>query len=150
MKIILIKDVEKLGNKYELRDVQAGYARNFLIPKKLAVLASQEKIEWAKKKIAEEEETAEEKLKEVSQFASQMDGLEVIIPVKIGEENQLFEKINQQKIADHLGEMGYRIKKSQILLDKPIEEVGEFPIKIKFEHNLEVEIKVIVTPEESI
>jgi large subunit ribosomal protein L9 len=150
MKVILIKDVEKLGNKYELKDVPAGYARNFLIPKKLAVLANQEKIEWAKKKMAEEEKTAEEKLKEVSQLASQIDDLEVMIPVKIGEENQLFEKINQQKIVDHLEEMGYQIKKSQILLDKPIEEVGEFPVKIKFEHNLEVEIKVIVTSEESI
>ncbi len=149
MKVILLQDVKQLGNKYELKDVSAGYARNFLMPRKLAILASKEKIEWAKKKIAERETAAEEKLKKVSQFASQMDGLEVVMPVKVGEENQLFEKVNQQKIAEQLGEMGYPIKKSQILLEKAIEEIGEFPVKIKFEHNLEVEIKVIVTAEEN-
>lgn len=150
MKVILLKNIDKIGNKYELKEVSAGYARNFLIPKKMAVLANKEKIAWAKKKLEEAEEVAEKKLKQVSQTASQMDGLEVMIPVKVGEENQLFEKINQQKIAEHLEDMGYPVKKSQIILDQPIGEVGEFPVKVKFEHNLEVEIKVIVTPEESI
>ena len=81
------------------------------------------------------------------ELASKLDGVEVIVPVKIGEEKQLFESINQQKIVDKLKELGFDIKKSQIILEEPIKELGEFPVKIGLEHNLESEIRVIVTEE---
>ncbi|MDP1538427.1 MAG: 50S ribosomal L9 C-terminal domain-containing protein, partial [bacterium] len=69
----------------------------------------------------------------------------VAIPVKVGESDQLFESINAQKISEKLKEMGFDLKKSQIELPEPIKEIGEFPVKIKLEHNLEVEIRIIVT-----
>jgi large subunit ribosomal protein L9 len=150
MKVILLKNIDNLGSAYELKEVSSGYARNFLIPKKLAIIADKKKIAWAKQKLAEKEKTAEEKLKKVSNLVTQIDGLEVVIPVKVGEEKQLFEKISQQKIVDQLASMGYDVKKSQILLNEAIEEIGEFPVKVKFEHNLEGEIKIIVTPEEGV
>jgi len=75
--------------------------------------------------------------------------LEVIILVKVGEEQQLFEKINTQKISDKLKELGFEIKKEQIDLAEPIGELGEFPIKVRFEHNLESEIIVIITEEKN-
>ena len=70
-----------------------------------------------------------------------------MIPVKLGEEGQLFESINAQKISEKMKEMGLEIKKSQIQLADPIKELGEFPVKIKFEHNLEAEIRVIINEE---
>jgi large subunit ribosomal protein L9 len=70
-----------------------------------------------------------------------------MLPVKIGEEGQLFESITSQKIAEKLKELGFEVKKTQIDLVEPIKEMGEFPVKIKFEHNLEAEIKLIVTEE---
>ena len=76
-----------------------------------------------------------------------MDGLEVMISVKIGDKGQLFEKIDPKDISEKLKEMGFQIKKDQIELENLIEELGEFPAKIKFEHNLEAEIKVIVSEE---
>ena len=147
MKIILIKDVEKLGKKYEIKEVSSGYARNYLIPKGLAIQASEKLLKWAESQREIEEKKAEEKLKKVSSVVSEIDGLEIEIPVKVGKEKQLFEKVNQQKISESLKKLGFEIKKSQIELEKPLEELGEFPVKIKFEHNLEAEVKIIITEE---
>ena len=73
--------------------------------------------------------------------------MEVAVPVKIGEEGQLYESIAAQKISERLKALGFEVKKNQIILEEPIKEMGEFPVKIHFEHNLEAEIKVIVTEE---
>ena len=93
------------------------------------------------------EKKAEEELKKVQELATAIDGQEVIIQVKIGDEGQLFEKITSQKIFEKLKELGFNIKKDQIDLAQAIAELGEFPIKIHFEHNLEAEIKLIVVEE---
>ena len=147
MKVVLLQDVEGLGKKYEIKKVADGYARNFLIPKGLAIEATKEAIAWAElqKEIAIRK--AEEDLKKTQEVASKVDGLELVIGVKVGDEGQLFESINQQKIAEALKEAGFEIKKNQIVLEKPIKELGEFPVKIKFDHNLEAEIKVIIQEE---
>lgn len=147
MKVILLQDIENLGKKYEVKDVKDGYARNFLIPKGLAKIATEESLEKLENQKEIEEKKAEEELKKIQGLASEIDGLEVIIPVKIGEEGQLFEKINNQKISEKLKELGFEIEKKKIDLLQPIEEIGEYPIKVKFEHNLESEIRVIITEE---
>jgi len=148
MKIILLKDVENVGKKYDIKEVKNGYARNFLVAKGLAKPATKTAVVWVETQKEIEAKKSEEELKEIQGKASNIDGQEIIISVKVGEEEQLFESINAQKIAEKLKESGLNIKKSQIELEKPIKELGEFPVKIKFEHNLEVEIRVIVTAEE--
>ncbi|MBI2624950.1 MAG: 50S ribosomal protein L9 [Candidatus Nealsonbacteria bacterium] len=147
MKVILLQDVEKLGKKFELKDVSDGHARNFLIPNGLAKKASEEALKWLEmqKEIISKKE--EEDLKKNQDAASNMDGLEVMIPVKTGDDKQLFESINAQKISEKLKELGYEVKKNQIMLRDPIKELGEFPVKVHFEHNLETEIKVIIIEE---
>jgi len=147
MRVILLQDVEKLGKKLEVKEVKNGYAMNFLFPKNLAKPATKEAIKWLETQKEIESKKAEEALKKTQDVASTVDGQEIIIPVKIGEEGQLFESITSQKIIEKLKELGFEIKKNQIDLPEPIKELGEFPIKIKFEHNLEGEIKVIVTEE---
>jgi len=149
MKVILVKDVENLGKKYDVKEVKNGYARNFLLPQKLAKAATKKALKWLEdqKEIINKE--AEEELKMAQELASNLDGVEVAINVKIGEEGQLFESINNQKIAEKLKEMGFEVKKSQIKLAEPIKELGEFPIKVGLEHNLEVEISLIITGEKS-
>jgi len=147
MKVILLKDIENFGKKYEVKEVKAGYARNFLIPKNLAKPATKEALKWLEIQKETEVKKSEEELKKVEDFASQIDGLELSFPVKIGEKGELFESINSQKIFEKLKELGFGIKKTQIELKEPIKELGEFPVKIHFEHNLEAEIKVIVVEE---
>ena len=147
MRIILLQDIENLGKKYEIKEVKDGYARNFLIPKGLAKPATEEALKWLETQKEAEAKKAEEELKMVQERATAIDGLEVIIPVKIGEDGQLFESITSQKISEKLKELGFEIRKTQIDLLEPIKELGEFPVKIKFEHNLEAEIRVIVMEE---
>jgi len=150
MRVILLQDVENLGKKYEVKDVKDGYARNFLIPKGLVKPATKEALECLEREKEIEEKKAEEELKEIQKLASEIDGLEVVIPVKVGEDGQLFEKIGPQRISEKLKELGFEIDKNQIDLPEPIKELGEFPIKIHLEHNLEAEIKVIVVAETKI
>lgn len=148
MKVILLKDIEKIGKKYEVKTVKAGYARNFLIPQGLARIADEKTLAWAEKQRELANKKAEEELKKIGALASEMDGLEVEIPVKLGEKEQLFEKVTASRIAARLKEMGYNIKKNQIEIPpQEIKELGEFEVKIKFKHNLESQIKIIVVEE---
>jgi large subunit ribosomal protein L9 len=149
MKVILLQDVEGLGKKYEVKDAKDGYARNLLLPEKLAKPATKQALKWLadQKEVIEKE--AEEDLKRAQELASNLDGMEITILVKVGDEGQLFESINSQKIAEKLKELGFEIKKTQIKLENPIKEVGEFPVNITLSHNLEADIKVITTPEKT-
>jgi len=147
MRVVLLQDVENLGRKYDIKEVKDGYGRNFLIAKGLAKPATKEVLKWAEIQKEIEARRVEEELKKVQEMASAIDGQEIIIQVKIGEENQLFESITSQKIAEKLKELGFEIKKNQIDLKEPIKELGEFPVKVRLEHNLEVEIKVVVVEE---
>jgi len=145
MRVILLKDIEKVGKKFEVKEVKDGFARNFLFPQGSAKLATEEALKWLEVQKEIEEKKAEEDLNKIQGQASAIDDQEIIIPVKTGGEDQLFESVTCQKIADKLKEMGFDVKKSQITLAEPIKELGEFPVKIKFEHNLESEIRIIVT-----
>jgi len=149
MKVILLQDVKNVGKKYEVKEVKNGYARNFLIRNNSAKAATKEALEWLKVQKDTLEKKAEDALKTVQELATAIDGFELIMLVKVGDEGQLFESINVQKIAEKLKESGFEIKKIQIDLKEPIKEVGEFPVKIKLDHNLEAEINVIISEGES-
>jgi large subunit ribosomal protein L9 len=148
MKVILLRDVPNTGRKNDVKEVSPGFARNFLIPKGLAISADSESLKnlEAKKKI--DAQKAEQGLKETEKMVSKLDGTEVELSVKTGEEGQLFESINKQKIAERLKEMGFNVSKDQVDLEAPIKEAGEFPVKLRFEHNLEAEIKIIISKKE--
>lgn len=149
MKVIILEDIEGVGKKYEIKEVKNGYARNFLFPKKIARAATKQALKWLadQKEVIEKE--AEEDLKKAQALASGLDGLELNIAVKVGDEGQLFESINSQKIVETLKEMGFEVKKSQVKLESPIKELGEFPINISLDHNLEAEVKAIITAEKT-
>jgi len=149
MKVILLENIKNLGQKYEIKNVKDGYARNYLIPKGLAIPATKEKIEWALQQQEIYAKKAEEKLKKVQEMAEKLDGQEVIFSVKVGEKNQLFETINSAKIAQKLKEMGFEVKKNQIVLEEPIKELGEYQIKLALEEGLEPQITVVVVAEEN-
>ncbi len=145
MRVILLKNVDKIGKQFEIKDVADGYANNFLLPKGLAKQATKNAMAWAKTQREISAKKTEEELKVIQQHASSLDGQEVVIQVKVGDKDQLFESINDQKIWDKLKEAGFDVEKKQIDLEEPIKKLGEYPVKIKFSHNLEAEIKVIVT-----
>lgn len=147
MKVVLLQDIEDLGKKYEIKEVKNGYARNFLLPEKKARAATKEALKWLadQKEVIDKE--IEEDLKKAQELASKIDGLEINISVKVGDEGQLFESINTQKISEKLKEMGFDVKKAQIKLASPIKELGESNIGISLDHNLEAEVKLTITAE---
>lgn len=148
MKIILLQDVENVGKKFEVKEVADGYARNKLIPNKLAQPATEKALQWVAMQKETVNQKAEEELKTSQELASQLDDLEVPIVVKVGDEGQLFESIGAQAIIEHLKKMGIEIKKEQVQLPDPIKELGEFPVKVALEHNLEAEMRIIITEEQ--
>ncbi len=147
MKVILLQDVEGLGKRYDVKEVKNGYARNFLIPQGAAKSATKQALKWLISQKETIEKEAEEDLQRAQEMASRLDGMEVTVTVKVGEEGQFFESVNSQKISEKLKEMDFDVKKSQINLEEPIKELGEFPVKLNLDHNLEVEIRIIVVEE---
>jgi len=147
MKVILLKDIEKLGKKFEVKEVADGFAKNSLLPKKLVQLATKNALAWAETQREIAAKITEKELAEVQAKASRVDGREITIAVSVGEKKQLFESITAQKIAEKLKEEGFEIDKKQIALKEPLKETGEYPVKLNFPHNLEAEIKVIIAAE---
>jgi len=148
IRVILLKDIDNLGKKYDVKLVKAGYARNFLLPKKLAKIATENNLRWLEGELERISEKEKKELQKFQELASKIDGIEVIFDLKVGENGELFESITPLKISKKLNEEGFEIKKDQIIMKEPIRSLGEFPVKVRFPHNLEAEIKIIVNREE--
>lgn len=148
MEVILREDIEKLGTRGQVVKVAPGYARNFLLPKRLAVAATE-----SNKKIVEQERQAhlrkEAKLKgEAEDLAKLMTGVTVTIAQKAGEADQLFGSVTSKDIAEALEQQNYTIDRRKILLEEPIKQLGEFKVPVRLHKDVTAEITVIVAKEE--
>ena len=148
MDVILREDVEKLGTRGQLVKVTSGYARNFLLPKRLAVAATE-----SNKKIVEQERQAhlrrEAKVEgEAKDLAKLMESVVVNISQKAGENGQLFGSVTTKDIADALEAQGYTIERRKIVLEEPIKSLGEFKVPLRLHSQVTVEIAVNVVKEE--
>ena len=148
MEVILREDIEKLGNRGQVVNVAAGYARNYLLPKRLAVLATE-----GNKKIVEQERHAHlrREAKEVADaqdLAKLMANVSVSIAQKAGENEQLFGSVTAQDIAGALETQGYNIDRRKVHLAEPIKQLGEYKVPLRLHRDVTVEIPVTVTREE--
>lgn len=148
MEVILREDVEKLGSRGELVKVASGYARNFLLPKRLAVAATD-----ANKKIVEQERQAhlrrEAKVAaEAGELGQILTGVTLTITQKAGENDQLFGSVTTKDIADALEKQGYTIERRKIALEEPIKSLGEFKVPVRLHREVTAEITVNVVKEE--
>ena len=144
MKVILQKDIANLGEAGDVKDVADGYARNYLLPKKLVIIAnekSQRAIEHQKKLIKIKKE---KRKKQSEKLSESLTGIELRIGAQVGEEEKLFGSVTSIDIARELKELGYEVDKRRILLDEPIKKTGEYNVSIKLEEGLHAEIKVYV------
>ena len=147
MEVILREDVEKLGTRGQLVKVAPGYARNFLLPNRMAVAATE-----ANKKIVEQERQAH--LRKEAKLASEATGLgkligavTITIAQKAGENDQLFGSVTSKDIADALEKQGYTIERRKIALEEPIKTLGEFKVPLKLHREVTAEITVNVVKE---
>ena len=148
MEVILREDIEKLGERGQVVQVANGYARNFLIPKKLAVAATE-----ANKKIVEQERQAhlrrEAKLKgEAEDLAKMMAGVSVTIAQKAGENDQLFGSVTAKDIAEALEQQNYTIDRRKVHLDEPIKTLGEHKATLRLHRDVSTDITIHVIKEE--
>ena len=148
MEVILREDIENLGARGQVVKVAPGYARNFLLPKRMAVAATE-----ANKKIVEQERQAhlrkEAKAQgEAQDLAKIMTGATVRIAQKAGENDQLFGSVTSKDIAEALTAQNYNIDRRKIQLDEPIRQFGEYKIPVKLHRDVTVEITVVVAREE--
>ena len=148
MEIILREDVEKLGSRGQLLKVANGYARNYLLPKRLAVPASE-----ANKKIVEQERQAHVRREakaqgEAEDLAKLMRGVTVTIAQKAGESDQLFGSVTSKDIADGLEKQNFSVDRRKIQLDEPIKQLGEHKVTVRLHREVPVEITVQVVREE--
>jgi large subunit ribosomal protein L9 len=148
MEVILREDVEKLGHRGQLVKVADGYARNFLLPKRLAVAATE-----ANKKIIEQERQAAlrretKEAADATDLAKMMDNLSVTIRQKAGEQDQLFGSVTAKDIAEALAAQNYTIERRNIQLDEPIKQLGEYKVPLRLHRTVTVDITVNVVKEE--
>jgi large subunit ribosomal protein L9 len=147
MEVILREDIEKLGTRGQLVKVAAGYARNFLLPKRLAVPATD-----ANRKIVEQERQAHlrreaKESADAQDLAKLMAAVTVTIAQKAGENEQLFGSVTSRDIGEALEKQGYTIDRRKILLSDPIRQLGEYKVSIRLHREVTVEIAVNVIRE---
>jgi len=147
MKVILKEDVKNLGVTGSVVNVADGYARNYLIPRNLAVEANVKNIkalEHEKRKIGEK---ARKKANAASELAERLAVTTFVIPARAGEEEKLFGSITSMDIAEALKTKGFDIDKKTIILDEPIKRLGSFTINIKLQSDITAHMNVTIVPE---
>ena len=148
MEVILREDIEKLGTRGQMVKVTPGYARNFLLPKRLAVPASE-----ANKKIVEQERQAhlrkDAKVQaEATELGKLMGAVDITIAQKAGDNDQLFGSVTASDVAVALEKLGYAIDRRKVHLEEPIKTLGDFKVAVKLHKDVSVDIPVHVVREE--
>ncbi len=148
MEVILREDIEKLGSRGQVVKVANGYARNFLLPKRLAVAATE-----SNKKIVEQERSAHlrrdaKKQGDAEELGKLMSAVTVNIAQKAGENDQLFGSVTSKDIAEALEKQNYTVDRRNILLPEPIKQLGEHKVPIRLHKEVTIEILVIVSKDE--
>ncbi len=148
MDVILREDIDKLGSRGQVVKVADGYARNYLLPKRMAVPATD-----ANRKIVEQERQAALK-REAKQKAEAQDlgrmvsGVTLVIAQKAGEQDQLFGSVTAKDIAEGLEKQGYHIERRKVHLEEPIKQLGEHKVPVRLHRDVTVEVTVNVIREE--
>ena len=148
MKVILQQDVKGQGKKGQLVNVSDGYARNFLLPKKLAVIATAENVNTMKQqeKARKAQEAAEKAQAEAT--AKQLEGLMVKITAKAGEGGRLFGAVTAKEISEALqAQCGLNVAKTKIVQDEPIKSFGTYQLKCKLGYEITGTLNVVVSEE---
>ncbi|MCL6506168.1 MAG: 50S ribosomal protein L9 [Bryobacteraceae bacterium] len=148
MQVILRQNIEKLGHRGDIVNVADGYARNYLLPRRLAVPATE-----ANKKIVEQERQAHLRREarergEAEELARLLAGVTVTIPQKAGEHDQLFGSVTAKDIAEALQKQNYVVDRRKIQLEEPIKQLGEYKVPVRLHKDVTAEILVQVVKEE--
>ena len=145
MKVILLEDVKALGKKGQIVNVNDGYARNFILPKKLGLEANNKNLNDLKLKKANDEKIAQEQLEEAQELGKKIEAGKVELAIKVGEGGRTFGSVSTKEIAAAVKkQMGYDIDKKKIQLKEAIKALGTHNVPVKLHTKVTAELKVVV------
>ncbi len=147
MKLILKEDVNTLGKRGEVVKVAEGYARNFLIPKNLAVEATPKGLKSVAESLKRREAQHKKDQANAEGLAATLAALEIKLKAKVGENDKLFGSITSSDIADALKTAGHEIDKRKINLEHPLKELGVYTVPVKLHTDVEAKLKVWIEKE---
>jgi len=149
MKVIFLKDVPNVAKAGDVKAVADGYGRNFLLPRKLALLATPSALKAAEVQIQKDRQKEAQFAAELSQLAEQLEGFAITFQAKVVEEDRLYGSIRDSDVADELSQLtGIEIEKRQVELEEPLRHLGEHEVVVRLGKDLAPTIKVIITQEE--
>ncbi|MCB2203255.1 50S ribosomal protein L9 [bacterium] len=151
MKVILRQNIETLGNMGEVVSVKDGYARNYLLPRGMAYVATEGNMQVLEQERKRLQVKMNRELKDAESLAAELEKHEnaITIPMQVGEEDKLFGSVTKEMIAEKLAEKGFNIDRRKIEIDEPIKVLGIYTVKIKLHTNVMAKVKVWVTRLES-
>jgi len=147
MEVILRQHVDNVGRRGEVVKVADGYARNYLLPRKLALLATEGNKKQIERERAKFEAVEAEEQKVAEAMAARMSGLEIEISRKVGETEALYGSVTSADIAHALAEKGFDIDRRTLQLHEPIKKLGEYDVPVKLHRDVVAQVKVKVTAE---
>jgi large subunit ribosomal protein L9 len=146
MKVILTKEVLSLGDPGEVVTVKDGYGRNYLVPQRMAIVATKKNVAVV---AAEQKRIAGQQAREAERIKGEADGLAgftVTIAARAGEGGKLYGSVTNMDVAEALAEAGQPIDRRRVLLESPLKRLGTYPVKVKLHPQVVVEVKVVVEP----
>lgn len=147
MKVVLREDIKGLGQKGDLLEVAEGYARNYLLPKRLALRTEGVNLEAMKKAQKRALEKQEQEKKETEALAEKIKKISLTLSMKAGEDDKLYGAVNEQHIAEALKREGIEIDKKKIALEEPLKLLGVYNVPLKLSAEINVPLKVWVVKE---
>jgi len=149
MELILKKTVDTLGEEGEIVKVKSGYGRNYLIPKKMAVIANKANLALLEQEKTVIETRREKQRQEAETLSKKISGSSITIQHRAGEEEKLFGSVTSADIAEKLAELDIQVDKKHILLAEPIKTLGEVIVPIKVGYQMTSDITVTIVPLET-
>ena len=147
MEVILLENIDKLGNRGQVVKVANGYGRNFLLPKKLAVAATPQNRKWVEQQRVRFLKLEAKEKGEAEELAKLLQGVSVTLTRKAGEKGALFGSVTALDIAEKLAGQGFKIDRRKIHLDQPLKVLGEYDVAVKVHREVTATVKVKVEGE---
>ncbi|MCX8076022.1 MAG: 50S ribosomal protein L9 [Aquificaceae bacterium] len=149
MKVVLVKDLEGYGVFGDVVSVKDGFARNYLIPRGIALPATEGSLKHVKGILSQRARKLQKEKEKARELAKKMEGLMLDIYRRVGEKGRLFGSVTAQEIAQALKEKGFDVDRKKIVIKTPIKEVGIYTITLKLYTDVSVDLKVEVKPEKT-
>lgn len=148
MKVLLQTDVESVGKAGQIVNVKDGFARNYLIPRKLAVIADEKNVRVFEHLKRQTEEKIRKQRKQAEILKEKIESLVLTIPCKVGEEGKLFGSVTNIQIAEALKKQGIEVDRKKIVLENPLKVLGDYEASVKLEGEISAKIRISLVKEE--